>query len=198
MNLVSSEKIDELCMRLKLDKFCDNKHVKLISEKTKMKPSTVVFTAFVLAMAFLLFTGLGRGLVEGVVLFVYPATKTFQIIKAKTGTAASHSWVAYWFVFGLLFSPDLLWHELVDWIPVWRSLRIVALGSLMHPKVKGTSWVFHNILLVMSDKYERLVDELFGVSDNKFSSLMDKDEKEREAINILKGDVLKNAKKKRV
>ena len=197
MNLLSSETIDELCIRLKLDRFGDSKYVKMVSEKTKFRPTTVLFTGFVLAVLFFLFSGMGRGLIEGVLLFLYPATKTYQAIKAKTGTASNHSWVAYWFVFGLLFSPDLVWHDLVHWIPLWRTLRILALSSLMHPKVKGTSWVFHNVLVVMSDKYEKLVDELFGVGDNKFSSLMDKDENEREAINILKGDALKNAKKKR-
>lgn len=135
------EKIEQIAHRLRLDRFSGSPMVKLISGKTNIKPIIITFAIFCLIMMFLTLTRLGRTIFETVVLFCYPAIKSYDAAMTMKSND-DHRWMTYWIVFCLIFGSQAVLPEIFDWIPFWSVLRMALLCYMIHPRYHISDMIF--------------------------------------------------------
>lgn len=135
------EKIEQVAYRLRLDKFSGSPVVKLISGKTNLSPIIVTFAIFCVITMFLTLTRFGRTIFETVILYIYPAIKTFDASKTMKSND-DHRWMTYWIIFGLIYGANAVLPELFDWIPLWHVARMALLCYLINPRYQLNDLIF--------------------------------------------------------
>ena len=75
--------LDRIALRLRLEQFNSNPIIKLIADRLRVKPLTVSLGIFGIIASLLLFTATGRLFFESIILFIYPAIKSWQATKTQ-------------------------------------------------------------------------------------------------------------------
>lgn len=77
IKFINMEQVNKAIKVLELEKFNDNKVIKTISQKTKVKAEYITLALFVIGIVFFLLVGIGQKITLLTVSFLYPAFKSF-------------------------------------------------------------------------------------------------------------------------
>ncbi|KAG6753246.1 hypothetical protein POTOM_043296 [Populus tomentosa] len=96
-----------------------------------------------------------------VLMLLYPLYASVVAIESPS-REDDKQWLAYWILYSFLTLTEMLLQSLLEWIPIWYSLKLVLAAWLVLPQFKGAAFV-----------YERYVREhitkFIGVKDHQFS-----------------------------
>ncbi|XP_011044102.1 PREDICTED: HVA22-like protein e [Populus euphratica] len=96
-----------------------------------------------------------------VLMLLYPLYASVVAIESPS-REEDKQWLAYWILYSFLTLTEILLQSLLEWIPIWYSLKLVLAAWLVLPPFKGAAFV-----------YERYVREhitkFIGVQDHQFS-----------------------------
>ena len=93
--------------KLGLSTYNENKYIKKLSEKTKLRPEYISMILFVLVLILLLFTPFGHTILKSFFTYLYPAYRSFRA-KISESKADDRKWLIYWIVYGLVFSLEVV------------------------------------------------------------------------------------------
>jgi receptor expression-enhancing protein 5/6 len=164
------DKIEEIALKLKLDKFTEMSQIKFLAEQTKQKAIVVVFALFVIKVLFLVFTSTGRMLIEAACLFLYPAYKSFTALNTDS-TVDDKKWLTYWVAFGFLYGVESTFEIVFSIIPFWGLLKILLLLALLHPKFGGAETLYSKVIRPFLSKYDDIIDQYISTAESKLKDL---------------------------
>lgn len=167
------DRVEILAEQMKLGRFTHYSYVQLAAEKTKQKPIVIVFGVAVITLLLLAFTGIGRALVEAVLLFFYPAYKSFEALKTEQ-TYDDRRWLTYWVVFGFFYAFDSGLSFITGRIPLWSLLRIVILIWVMHPVYGGAEIVYSKAIRPILDQYDEKIDKYLDNAERQVEKFANK------------------------
>lgn len=96
-----------------------------MQEKTKIPKENLV-AGVVLAVAMVVFYGLGVASLSSLVGFGYPAYKSFQAIESKhKGDDAQ--WLVYWVIFAIFSIMEVFADVILYWVPFYYAFKLAFL-----------------------------------------------------------------------
>jgi receptor expression-enhancing protein 5/6 len=167
------DKIETLAKQMKLEEFTHFNYIKIAAEKTKLQPVVIVFFHAVIILALLLFTTIGRAVLEATLLFFYPAYKSFEALKTEE-SYDDRRWLTYWVVFGFFFAFDNGLAFLTSHIPLWTIVRIAILVWVMHPVYRGADLIYGKAIRPILDQYDEKIDKYLEGAEKQFDKLSNK------------------------
>lgn len=184
------DKIEEVAEKMKLGQFTQNNYIQVVAEKTKIKPIVIVFFHAALVMLVLGLTAIGRALIESLLLFFYPAYKSFEALKTEE-TYDDRRWLTYWIVFGFFFAFDSGLSVITKHIPLWSLIRIIVLIWILHPAYGGAEKVYSVVIRPVLDQYDEKIDKYLDNAEKHLDNFATKaKQKTAETIskNLMKTD----------
>jgi receptor expression-enhancing protein 5/6 len=184
------EEIEKVAHKLHLESFTGLEYIRTVADKTKQKPIIIAFAHFVIIVLLLLFTKVGRVILESSLLFFYPAYKSFHALQTET-TYDDRRWLTYWVVFGFIYGFDSSLSFIFNRIPFWPIIRIFVLLFVMHPLHKGAETIYQKGIRPVLDKYDEQIDKYLGNAEAKLESFGNKAKKaaaDTISKNLLKTD----------
>jgi receptor expression-enhancing protein 5/6 len=184
------EKIEQIAQQMKLGQFTQNNYIKVFAEKSKLQPVVIVFFHVVLVLLGLVSTTIGRALVEALLLFFYPAYKSFEALKTEA-TYDDRRWLTYWVVFGFFYSFDSGLSFITSRIPFWSVIRIALLIWVMHPACGGAELIYTRAIRPVLDQYDEKIDKYLDNAEQHLDQFATKaKQKTAETIskNLMKTD----------
>jgi len=117
---------------------------KLQEVETKTGHSKVYFflAAVVVVFGSVLLLG-GSKLIVDLVGFVYPAYMSFKSIDSGSDDT---QWLTYWVVFSSFSILETSLRFIVNLIPMYFWIKIVAILYLYHPKTRGAQTLYEQVL----------------------------------------------------
>ena len=146
-----------LTKTLSVDRFVQNKHVQLVSEKTGLDADVLLAAAVILAILIGVLTPLGREIVVTTFVLVYPAWKSFLALQTP-GTEDDKKWLTYWITYGGVMILDGALSCITSHIPYWGIVRFVFLISLIHGKTNTYLYVFDYVIKPFFDRFNGEID----------------------------------------
>jgi len=134
-----------------------------LSKRFKVEPGHIVL-GFFGVFFILIISGIGSGLLTGVMGFAYPAYMSFKALESD-GEDDDKQWLTYWVVFVFVdFFDDVLGMFLTI-IPLYHLLKMVFYIYLFYPRTKGALKIYEMFLRPILKKYEGEVDELLNKAE---------------------------------
>ena len=112
---------------------------------------------------FLIFFGVGAGVLCSMVGFVYPAFKSFETIETKTKGDVTQ-WLVYWVVFSFFSLIETFSGFLLYWIPFYYEYKLAFLLWAMLPQTKGSKFLYDSFLKDFLKKSESRIDAAMAES----------------------------------
>ena len=112
---------------------------------------------------FLIFFGVGAGVLCSMVGFVYPAFKSFETIETKTKGDVTQ-WLVYWVVFSFFSLIETFSGFLLYWIPFYYAFKLAFLLWAMLPQTKGSKFLYDSFLKDFLKKSESRIDAAMAES----------------------------------
>ncbi|KAJ6297292.1 hypothetical protein OIU77_006419 [Salix suchowensis] len=94
-----------------------------------------------------------------VLMLLYPLYASVIAIESPS-REDDKQWLAYWIIYSFLTLAEMLLQPLLEWIPIWYSLKLLLVAWLVLPQFMGAAFI-----------YERFVREhvrkITGVKDDQ-------------------------------
>ena len=105
--------VETLIEKLEVSSYNENKYIKQVSEKIKVRPEYVTLVLMLLGLLLLLFTPFGHTILKSFFTFLYPAYRSFKA-KVSECKEDDKKWLIYWIVYGLLYSFQVIFSNLFE------------------------------------------------------------------------------------
>ncbi|KAK1748363.1 HVA22/TB2/DP1 family protein [Skeletonema marinoi] len=128
---------------------------KLEDQTSVPKEYTVV--GGVVSLFFLIFFGIGAGVLCNVIGFLYPAFKSFQALENRVSSEVTQ-WLIYWVVFSFFSIIEVFVDVLLYWIPFYYSFKVAFLLWAMMPQTRGAKFLYDSFLKDFLKKNESKID----------------------------------------
>ncbi len=150
--------INQIEEAFELSRYNDNKFIKQISEKAKVKPEHVTLGVFTLAILLLIMNGIGQKLVLLTLSFLYPMYKSFKALE----TIEDHDnkrWLIYWTVFGFVFAFRPITDYILNFLPFKMVIQTALFFVLYCPLTNGYEHVYNLVIRPLLKTYESKIDK---------------------------------------
>ena len=104
---------------------------------------------------FLIFFGVGAGVLCSIVGFVYPAFQSLEAIENKN-KGDDIQWMIYWVIFAFFTVIETFRDFLLYWIPFYYAFKLAFLLWAMLPQTKGAKFLYDSILKDFLKKENRI------------------------------------------
>ena len=165
--------------QMNLKRFGEHKYLKAMSEKTNIPVDYIVLGLIVIASLTILLTSWGQCILSLVLVFLYPAFKTF---KAREGTNGMERqrWLIYWTVFGFVYSIQTVLSMVVSWSVngIFMTVGLVAVYSAL---VDGQAMIYDNIMRPVLVMHQNTIDKYIQLAKDETADIAKR--VAREAVN---------------
>ena len=130
-------------------------------------PKEYAVVGGVVSLFFLIFFGIGAGVLCNVIGFLYPAFKSFQALENRVSSEVTQ-WLIYWVVFSFFSIIEVFVDVLLYWIPFYYSFKVAFLLWAMMPQTRGAKFLYDSFLKDFLKKNESKIDA--ALADAKTSA----------------------------
>ncbi|WZZ76058.1 hypothetical protein YC2023_087428 [Brassica napus] len=80
-----------------------------------------------------------------VVMLVYPLYAS--VVAMETATKVDdEQWLSYWIIYSFLTLTELILQSLLEWIPIWYSVKLVFVAWLVLPQFHGAAFIYNRLV----------------------------------------------------
>ncbi|XVE56547.1 hypothetical protein DITRI_Ditri04bG0019800 [Diplodiscus trichospermus] len=62
-------------------------------------------------------------------------------------------WLAYWILYSLLTLTEMVFQSVLEWIPIWYSVKLLFMAWLVLPQFKGAAFIYERFVREQIKKY---------------------------------------------
>ncbi|XP_012439013.1 HVA22-like protein e [Gossypium raimondii] len=92
-----------------------------------------------------------------VVMLLYPLYASVIAIESP-GKDDDEQWLAYWILYSLLTLTEMVFQSVLEWIPIWYSVKLVFMAWLVLPQFRGAAFIYERYVREQMKKYGILRD----------------------------------------
>ncbi|OMO84180.1 TB2/DP1/HVA22-related protein [Corchorus capsularis] len=71
-------------------------------------------------------------------------------------------WLAYWILYSLLTLTEMVLQSVLEWIPIWYSVKLLFMAWLVLPQFRGAAFIYERFVREQIKKYGILKDHQNG------------------------------------
>ena len=162
-------KIEPYLTKLGFEPYYQLPIVQKISQKTKLKPSILVF-AFLVLLVILAFTPIGGNAVTTLIAFLLPAFRTFEALESEQRKDDAEL-LTYWIVFGLIYSLDELFRYFLAFIPFYHVFRCAILIAIYSPQINGAQVIYQKAVRPFFMNYKTEIEKVVNPIEERTRSI---------------------------
>ncbi|KAL0688344.1 hypothetical protein Bca4012_088021 [Brassica carinata] len=68
------------------------------------------------------------------------------VAMESTTKVDDEQWLAYWIIYSFLTLTELILQSLLEWIPIWYSVKLVFVAWLVLPQFHGAAFIYNRVL----------------------------------------------------
>ncbi|XP_022988245.1 HVA22-like protein e isoform X1 [Cucurbita maxima] len=87
-----------------------------------------------------------------VLMLLYPLYASVVAIES-TSKLDDEQWLAYWIIYSFLTLMEMVLQPVLEWIPVWYSVKLVFVAWLVLPQFKGAAFLYDRFVRQQIKKY---------------------------------------------
>ncbi|XP_022135186.1 HVA22-like protein e [Momordica charantia] len=87
-----------------------------------------------------------------VLMLLYPLYASVVAIES-TSKLDDEQWLAYWIIYSFLTLMEMVLQPLLEWIPIWYSVKLVFVAWLVLPQFKGAAFLYERFVRQQIKKY---------------------------------------------
>jgi len=80
-----------------------------------------------------------------VVSLVYPLYASIKAIETKS-PVDDQQWLTYWILYSLITLFELTFAKVIEWIPLWAYMKLIATCWLVIPYFSGAAYVYEHFV----------------------------------------------------
>lgn len=142
-------------------KLLQNEYVRLVQQKTQVRPAFFSIGAVSLVTLFLVW-GVGAQFVTNLIGFGYPlyeSYRTLSLNQTHASTAALDSqWLTYWVIYGAFTLVESMTDFFLFWIPFYHVVKVGFLVWCFLPSTRGAEVVYHKVIEPVLVRWESRID----------------------------------------
>jgi len=147
-------------------KLLTNDYVKLINEKTQVRPSFLAVGISTFLFVFLIWA-IGAQFVANFIGFAYPLYESFRSLtsaphttSSTTSTHSQQQWLTYWIIYATFTLLESLTDFFLYWIPLYHLVKISFLVWCMLPQTRGAEVIYVKVIEPVLIRYEGKIDSV--------------------------------------
>jgi len=160
-----------LTKKLSVDRFAENKHVKMVSEKTGLDVDVILAAGVIIAIVIGVLTPLGREIIINAFVLAYPAWKSFLALQTP-GVEDDKKWLTYWITYGGVMIIDQSLTIITSHIPYFAVLKFFFLISLIHGQTNTYVHIYNYVIKPFFDKFNGEIDTGLNALDKAGDDLI--------------------------
>ncbi|KAE9610153.1 hypothetical protein Lal_00006364 [Lupinus albus] len=83
---------------------------------------------------------------------LYPLYASVIAIES-TSKLDDEQWLAYWIIYSFLTLTEMVLQPLLEWIPIWYSVKLLLVAWLVLPQTKGAAFLYERFVRPHIRKY---------------------------------------------
>ncbi|GAB4860395.1 HVA22-like protein e, variant 2 [Ancistrocladus abbreviatus] len=80
-----------------------------------------------------------------VMMLLYPLYASVMAIESPS-KVDDEQWLAYWILYSFLTLMEMLLQPLLEWIPIWYTLKLVLVSWLVLPQFRGAAFIYERFV----------------------------------------------------
>ncbi|GMH01136.1 hypothetical protein Nepgr_002975 [Nepenthes gracilis] len=80
-----------------------------------------------------------------VVMLLYPLYASVMAIESPS-KEDDEQWLAYWILYSFLTLMEMVLQSLLEWIPIWYTLKLVLVSWLVLPQFRGAAFLYEKFV----------------------------------------------------
>ena len=141
-----------------------------ISKVTKVPSEYLLLALIAVVPLLLILTNCGRVTLSIILVYLYPAYKTF---KAREGddVIERRRWLVYWTIFGFIFSLQTCLSYFIDFSihSLFLTILLVAVYSAL---VDGYAMIYDSIMKPLLQKHQNTIDKVIQLAKDETKDIM--------------------------
>nr|XP_043617581.1 HVA22-like protein e [Erigeron canadensis] len=108
-------------------------------------------------------------------MLLYPLYASVVAIESSS-KEDDQQWLSYWILYSFLTLMEMLLQPLLEWIPIWYDVKLIAVAWLVLPQFRGAAFIYNKFVRekVIKKYYPNIGQSSSGASSslhyNKSSS----------------------------
>ncbi|KAF2311525.1 hypothetical protein GH714_024564 [Hevea brasiliensis] len=87
-----------------------------------------------------------------VLMLLYPLYASVMAIE-NPSKMDDEQWLAYWIIYSFLTLTEMVFQFILEWIPVWYTLKLVLVAWLVLPQFRGAAFIYERYVRENVKKY---------------------------------------------
>ncbi|XP_057516793.1 HVA22-like protein e [Amaranthus tricolor] len=86
------------------------------------------------------------------IMLLYPLYASVMAIESPTKDD-DEQWLAYWILYSFLTLSEMLLQPLLEWIPIWYTVKLLLVSWLVLPQFRGAAFIYERFVRDKIRKY---------------------------------------------
>ncbi|AEE84982.1 HVA22 homologue D [Arabidopsis thaliana] len=78
-------------------------------------------------------------------MLLYPLYASVIAMESTT-KVDDEQWLAYWIIYSFLSLTELILQSLIEWIPIWYTVKLVFVAWLVLPQFQGAAFIYNRVV----------------------------------------------------
>lgn len=78
--------------------------------------------------------------------YVFDYRYASVIAMESTTKVDDEQWLAYWIIYSFLSLTELILQSLIEWIPIWYTVKLVFVAWLVLPQFQGAAFIYNRVV----------------------------------------------------
>ncbi|WCJ36293.1 Protein HVA22 [Euphorbia peplus] len=87
-----------------------------------------------------------------VLMLLYPLYASVMAIESPS-KLDDEQWLAYWILYSFLTLTEMVLQSILEWIPIWYTLKLVFVAWLVLPQFRGAAFIYERYVRENVRKY---------------------------------------------
>ncbi|KAK4264541.1 hypothetical protein QN277_025701 [Acacia crassicarpa] len=87
-----------------------------------------------------------------VLTLLYPLYASVVAIESPS-KVDDEQWLSYWIIYSFLTLTEMLLESILEWIPIWYDVKLVAVAWLVLPQFNGAAFLYERFVREQIRKY---------------------------------------------
>ena len=156
--------------KLNLKKYSDHPQLQKVSKVLKVPVEYLILGVIALIPLLLILTHCGRVSLNIILVYLYPAYKTF---KAREGNDVieRRRWLVYWTIFGFIFSLQTCLSYFIDF-SIHNLLLTLILVAVYSALVDGYAMIYDSIMKPLLQKHQNVIDKVIQLAKDETKDIV--------------------------
>ncbi|XP_076891792.1 HVA22-like protein e [Bidens hawaiensis] len=80
-----------------------------------------------------------------VTMLLYPLYASVVAIESAS-KEDDQQWLSYWILYSFLTLMEMLLQPLLEWIPIWYDVKLIAVAWLVLPQLRGAAFIYNKFV----------------------------------------------------